>query len=105
MSATGKLPSIVLERFALAGELALDGSIRPVPGALAMAERARGWGIRGVAVAPDDAVQAALVDGIEVMPVSHLSRLTELRDGEIEPARAPEPGEPGEESDLPDLAD
>ena len=47
----------------LAGELALDGSIRPVPGALAMAEAAVRWGMRGVAVAPGDAAQAALVGG------------------------------------------
>ena len=42
----------VLERYALAGELALDGSIRPVPGALAMAEGAMDRGMRGIAVAP-----------------------------------------------------
>ena len=46
----------------LAGELALDGAIRPVPGALAMAEAAAEWGMRGVAVAPGDAAQAALVE-------------------------------------------
>src|SRR5262249_60887824 len=63
--ATGQLPAGLLERYALAGELALDGAIRPVPGALAMAERARGWGMRGVAVAPGDAAQGALVDGLE----------------------------------------
>src|SRR6266508_3501299 len=63
--ASGQLPRTVLDRYALAGELALDGAIRPVPGALAMAESARGW-LRGVAVAPGDASQAALVDGLEV---------------------------------------
>src|SRR5829696_9613604 len=41
MAATGQLRQLSLDRYALAGELALDGSIRPVPGALAMAERAR----------------------------------------------------------------
>src|SRR3954467_15568324 len=78
--ATGQLPGTVLDRYALAGELALDGAIRPgrggwtgpsrpVPGALAMAEGARGWGMSGVAVAPEDAAQAALVDDIEVVAV------------------------------------
>ena len=103
MSATGKLPSLVLERFALAGELALDGSIRPVPGALAMAERARSWGMRGIAVAPEDAAEAALVDGVDVVSVAHITRLPELAGDEVETV-APD-DDPGEAPELPDLAD
>jgi magnesium chelatase family protein len=104
LAATGQLPKPVVDQYAMAGELALDGAIRPVPGALAMAERARAWGLRGIAVAPGDAKQAALVDGLEVMPVDHLARLRELGEGAIEPAPPVEPpADPGEE--LPDLAD
>src|SRR4051794_1740957 len=104
LTATGQLPQTVLDRYALAGELALDGAIRPVPGVLAMAERARGWGLRGVAVAPGDAAQAALVGGIDVMPVDHVSRLRELGEGAIEPVPAAEPPAPPDD-ELPDLAD
>jgi magnesium chelatase family protein len=93
-----------LERYALAGELALDGSIRRVPGALAMAEGARRWGMRGIAVAPQDAGQAALVDGLEVVPIEHVSRLRELGEGTLAPVSAPPCPEPGP-GDLPDLAD
>ena len=39
-----------LDGVALAGELALDGSVRPVPGALAMAEAAGGLGARAIVV-------------------------------------------------------
>jgi magnesium chelatase family protein len=102
--ASGQLPRTVLDRYALAGELALDGAIRPVPGALAMAERARGWGMTGVAVAPGDAAQAALVSGLEVLPVDHVTRLRDLAEGSIEPvppASAPELPD----DDLPDLED
>ena len=60
--ASGQLPRTVLDRYALAGELALDGAIRPVPGALAMAEGARGWGMSGVAVAPGDAAHVGYDD-------------------------------------------
>ena len=56
--ASDQVANGVLERYALAGELALDGSIRPVPGALAMAEGARALGLRGIAVAPPDAPPA-----------------------------------------------
>jgi magnesium chelatase family protein len=102
--ASGQLPRGVIDRYVLAGELALDGAIRPVPGALAMAEAARGWGMRGVAVAPGDAGQAALVKDLEVVPVDHVTRLRELANGEIEPmpsAEPPTPPDPG----FPDLAD
>jgi magnesium chelatase family protein len=104
LAATGQLPGTVVDNYAMAGELALDGAIRPAPGALAMAEGARGWGLRGVAVAPQDATQAALVDGIEVMPVEHLTQLSDLAEGTIEAAPRMKP--PAEsDPELPDLAD
>jgi magnesium chelatase family protein len=102
--ASGQLPRVVLERYALAGELALDGAIRPVPGALAMAEGARGWGMSGVAVAPSDAAQAALVGGLEVMPVDHVTKLRELAEGSIEPIAQVSPPEIPDD-DLLDLED
>jgi magnesium chelatase family protein len=102
--AMGQLPRGVLERYALAGELALDGAIRPVPGALAMAEGARSWGMRGVAVAPGDAAQAALVSGLEVVAIDHVSRLRELAEGGIEPVRVTAPPS-SVDAELPDLTD
>ncbi len=104
--ATGQVPQRALERYALAGELALDGTIRPVPGALAMAEGTRGWGMRGIAVAPGDAGQAALVEGIEVMPIDRVGRLRDLGEGTVEPASAPTDPAPGlTPNGLPDLSD
>ncbi len=102
--ASGQLPRTVLDRYALAGELALDGAIRPVPGALAMAEGARGWGMSGVAVAPGDAAQAALVGGLEVLPVDHVTRLRDLAEGSIESVPPTSPPEIPDD-DLPDLED
>ena len=93
-----------LDNYAMAGELALDGAIRPAPGALAMAEGAQGLGLRGVAVAPSDAGQAALVGGLDVMPVEHVTQLAELAQGGIEPVPTTELAEPRDE-DLPDLSD
>src|SRR4051795_2566744 len=99
---SGQLPQRVLDHYALAGELALDGAIRPVPGALAMAEGARGWGMRGVAVATEDAAQAALVGGLEVVPVDHVTRLRELAEGSIEPIPQATPPDIADD-ELPDL--
>src|SRR3954464_15786328 len=101
LASMGQLPRAVVDNFAMAGELALDGAIRPAPGALAMAEGARGLGLRGVAVAPQDIAQAALVEGIDVMPVEHVTQLTE---GTIEPApRSELATDP--DGELPDLSD
>ena len=102
--ASGQLPRTVLDRYALAGELALDGAIRPVPGALAMAEGAKGWGMSGVAVAPGDAAQAALVRGLEVLPLDHVTRLRDLAEGSIESVAPASPPEIPND-DLPDLED
>lgn len=102
--ASGQLPRVVLDRYAFAGELALDGAIRPVPGALAMAEGARGWGMRGVAVAPGDASQAALVNGLEVVPIDHVTHLRDLAEGAIDPVPPASPPD-GPDGDLPDLSD
>jgi magnesium chelatase family protein len=104
LAASGQLRGRPLDRYALAGELALDGSIRPVPGTLAMAEGARRWGMQGIAVAPEDAEEAALVEGIEVVALEHLSRLGALADGELEPVRARDPAPPANGSD-PEVAD
>jgi magnesium chelatase family protein len=103
LAATGQLPRAVVDNYAMAGELALDGAIRQAPGALAVAEGARDLGLRGVAVASADASQAALVDGVNVMPVDHLTQLRDLAEGEIQPA--PRTEAVAGPDDLPDLAD
>src|SRR4029078_5466622 len=51
LAATGQLPPHALADGALPGELALDGSIRAVPGTLVMAEAARRSGARAIVVA------------------------------------------------------
>ena len=104
LAATGQLPRAVVDNYAMAGELALDGAIRSAPGALAMAEGAKGLGLRGVAVAPSDAGQAALVGGLDVMPVEHVTQLVELARGGIEPVPTTELAA-GPDGDLPDLSD
>ena len=57
----GSCRAKVLDDVALAGELALDGSLRPVAGALAMAEARCRAGLRAIVVAVGDGAEAALV--------------------------------------------
>jgi magnesium chelatase family protein len=81
--ATGQIRAGVTERYALAGELALDGTIRPVPGALAMADGARSRGLRGIALAAADASHAALIEGLEVVALEHVAQLRALAEGSL----------------------
>src|SRR5436190_7666571 len=66
LAASGQLPREPPEGCALAGELALKGSIRGVPGVLAMAETARSCGIETMAVAASNAQEAALGASVAV---------------------------------------
>jgi magnesium chelatase family protein len=57
------------------GELSLDGSVRHVNGILPIAAVAHQQDIRRVFVPASDAPEAALIDGLEVVPVEHLGQL------------------------------
>lgn len=107
IAAAGQLPGEALERWCLAGELGLDGAIRPVPGVLAMAEETRRQGLRRLAVAADNAPEAALIEGMTVVPLRSLSELRALASGELtafEPSRAATRNGIGPEpADLADL--
>jgi magnesium chelatase family protein len=63
------VPASVLDRYWLTGELALDGTVRPVNGVLPMAMKAREEGCEGVVVPAGNAAEAAVVDDLTVFPV------------------------------------
>lgn len=63
------------------GELSLDGSVRHTAGVLPMVGVAREHGLRRAIVPADDAAEAALVEGIEVLPVRNLRELIEHLQG------------------------
>lgn len=70
--------------FLVAGELALDGRVRPVKGVIAMASLAREMGLRGVIVPAVCASEASVVDGIEVYGVETLAEVVGLLTGAVE---------------------
>ncbi|MFC1821998.1 YifB family Mg chelatase-like AAA ATPase [Thermodesulfobacteriota bacterium] len=59
------------------GELSLDGLIRPIKGALPMAIKAREIGLKGIYLPSENAVEAAVVEGISIYPVKTLHQLVE----------------------------
>src|SRR6185436_6985280 len=62
------------KEFLIAGELALDGRVRKIKGALSLAMLAKSRKMRGVILPEENAREAAVVAGIEVYPVSVLSQ-------------------------------
>lgn len=66
LAASGQIPLDRLERFAVFGELALGGAIRPGRGVLAVAEGVREVGLEGLVVASERVDEAALVDAVAV---------------------------------------
>ncbi len=105
LAASGQLPASSLERLALAGELALDGSIRAVHGTLAMAEEAARIGLDAIAVAAASAPEAALAGPLRIVPLDSLAQLAELGRGEWEPEPVPPPDLDAATPELPDIAD
>ena len=83
--ASSQMVSDRLESYAIVGELALDGTTRPVKGALSIAmAAAKQKGIRGLILPHESAGEAAVVEGIEVIPVSSLSQAVAFLAGEVE---------------------
>jgi magnesium chelatase family protein len=74
LRATGFLQTDLHKQFLIAGELALDGRVRRIKGALSMAMLAKEKKLRGVILPYENQNEAAVVDGIEVYPVATLSQ-------------------------------
>ncbi|MBP1961127.1 YifB family Mg chelatase-like AAA ATPase [Paenibacillus aceris] len=70
---TGQVMNESLQMTLFLGELALDGSLRPVPGVLSMAHAAKQLGIKRVCVPHLNAAEASLIEGIEVCGITNLS--------------------------------
>ncbi|HKN93202.1 MAG TPA: YifB family Mg chelatase-like AAA ATPase [Thermoleophilaceae bacterium] len=85
LAASRQLPPERLESCAVCGELSLGGELRPVHGAVAVAVGARAAGYRRLIVPSENAAEAALVDGIEVLGAPSLERLVDLVAGRWTP--------------------
>jgi len=86
--AVGERPR--MDEWLIAGELALDGRVRPIKGVISLAMLARQNKARGVIVPIDNAAEAAAVDGIVVLGVKTLGEVVAFFNGvsKIEPHRA-----------------
>jgi magnesium chelatase family protein len=109
LAACDELPAGSLDPLGVVGELGLDGSVRGVPGTLAMVLALRAAGVREVVVPASSAAEAALVGGVVVRPAASLVELRHCLKGEQPWPEPPPPVElddpgPALDDDL-DLAD
>ena len=83
MVAAGNImPTDMLDRYMLVGELGLDGSIRPIKGALPIAIKARAEGFEGLIVPEENVREAAVVNQLKVYGANHLTQVIAFLSGE-----------------------
>jgi magnesium chelatase family protein len=83
VAASEQIETDQLDNFTMVGELALDGAVRSVKGALAVALRAKAEGKKGLLVPKDNAAEAAVVNGLQVIPIQNLREAVGFLEGEV----------------------
>lgn len=73
--AEGIIPQEAVKQYLIAGELSLDGRIKPIKGALPMAIKAKELNMRGLIIPEENLPEAAVVRDIEVIGCSSLTDL------------------------------
>lgn len=81
LAANGMLPPESLEDTAVVGELSLDGAVKPVKGILPMIIAAQKNKVRRFLVPEANSLEAGVVKGIDVYPVSRLDQVVEYLNG------------------------
>ena len=105
LAAAGGLPEPPLDRLGLVGELALDGRLRPVRGALALALALAEAGCRRLVVPVANGPEAALAPDLEVLGAEDLGSLLEALRGGEPLARATPASPAAEATPVAELAD
>lgn len=84
LAASDQFVSDRLDHFVMVGELALTGAVRSVKGVLPMAIRARADGMAGILVPAENASEAAVVAGLNVIPIRNLREAIDFLEGSVE---------------------
>jgi magnesium chelatase family protein len=88
--ASYQLEPDAVEQCAVVGELSLTGEVRPIRGALAVAEGVRRAGLRRIVLPSSRAREAALVPDIEIVGIASLQELVATLRGDSEPQALPD---------------
>nr|WP_231934246.1 YifB family Mg chelatase-like AAA ATPase [Geobacter sp. DSM 9736] len=84
LAATGVVKDHRLRNYLLLGELSLDGRIKPIRGALPVAVAARASNLAGIIVPKDNAGEAAVVEGVDIIGVTELAEVVQFLNGELD---------------------
>ncbi|HEX5168277.1 MAG TPA: magnesium chelatase domain-containing protein, partial [Cyclobacteriaceae bacterium] len=83
LKASGQMVGTTLDQYVIMGELALDGTLRPIKGVLPIAIQAKKEGFRGFILPKDNAREAAIVSGIDVLPVETVKQAVDFLNEKI----------------------
>ena len=72
-----------LDQYVIMGELSLDGALNPIRGVLPMAIRAKQKGFKGIIIPQENAQEAAVVEGLEVIGVQNLKEVVDFLNDEL----------------------
>jgi magnesium chelatase family protein len=85
LACSGQICKDRLAEWMVIGELALDGEVRPVRGALAISLLARERRTKGLIVPSVNALEAKAVEGVKIVPVRDLREAAEVIEGKVLP--------------------
>jgi magnesium chelatase family protein len=88
LAASEQMETDQLDHFVIVGELALTGGVRSCKGILPIALKAKADGKIGILVPAENAAEAAVVHGLQVIPVQNLREAAQFLEGEIRIAPA-----------------
>lgn len=83
LAASGQINSDKLESYVIMGELALDGSLRPIKGVLPIAIEARKKNFKGFILPKANAAEAAIVNKLDVIGVDNIKDAISFFEGDI----------------------
>lgn len=86
LAALGQVKPDYLDKLWLLGELALDGSLRPIRGALPIAISASNQGVKGIVLPVQNAKEAAVAEGVKVAGFETLRDVVAMLNGDAETA-------------------
>lgn len=84
LKASGQIESEKLEQYIIMGELSLDGALRPIKGVLPIAIQTQAENFAGLILPAENAKEAAVVKGLQVIPVTRLREAVDFLTGKLE---------------------
>ena len=84
LAASEQMSADLLDKYMIMGELSLDGSVKPIKGALPIAINAKDAGFDGIILPVENTLEAAVVDGIKVYGVHNITEIVDFLNGSRE---------------------